>query len=33
MNTLIVSELAIAHVAMVLDDFADVFRGQILQRE
>jgi hypothetical protein len=33
MNALVISELAIAHVAMVLDNFADVFRRQILGRE
>lgn len=30
-NTLVVSELAVAHVTVIFDDFADVFRREILQ--
>ena len=30
MNTLVVSELAVAHITMVFDDFADVLRRKIL---
>jgi hypothetical protein len=31
MNTLVVSELAIAHITMVFDNFTDVFRRQVLR--
>jgi hypothetical protein len=30
MDTLVVPELAVAHVTVVLDDFPDVFWGEVL---
>ena len=31
MNTLVISEFAIAHIAMILDDFVSMLRRQILR--